>query len=326
MDYLLLLLGLVVLVVGGEFLVKGAVGCSSAFKISPLVIGMTVVSFGTSAPELLVSLQSALDGNPGIAIGNVVGSNIANIALVLGITVIIFPIIAERQTKFIDYPMMLLACILFYVFALDNIIELYEGVILFGILVAFTTYLVVNSRKKTKKAQQEEENEDGEYTDALKYPIWKSIVFLLIGLVALYFGSEWFVEGAVGIAEVLLEGNPDKESIIGVTVVALGTSAPELVASIVAAVRKQSDISVGNLIGSNIFNVFAVIGITAIVKPIEVSDQVLDFDMYWMLGIMLAMIPILLLGKRIGRVKGVLLFGSYAAYVTVILLQIKGVI
>lgn len=326
MDYLLLLLGLVVLVVGGEFLVKGAVGCSSAFKISPLVIGMTVVSFGTSAPELLVSLQSALDGNPGIAIGNVVGSNIANIALVLGITVIIFPIIAERQTKFIDYPMMLLACILFYVFALDNVIELYEGVILFGILVAFTTYLVVNSRKKTKKAQQEEENEDGEYTDALKYPIWKSIVFLLIGLVALYFGSEWFVEGAVGIAEVLLEGNPDKESIIGVTVVALGTSAPELVASIVAAVRKQSDISVGNLIGSNIFNVFAVIGITAIVKPIEVSDQVLDFDMYWMLGIMLAMIPILLLGKRIGRVKGVLLFGSYAAYVTVILLQIKGVI
>ncbi len=326
MDYLLLILGLAVLIVGGEFLVKGAVGCSSAFKISPLVIGMTVVSFGTSAPELLVSLQSALDGNPGIAIGNVVGSNIANIALVLGITVIIFPIIAERQTKFIDYPMMLLACILFYVFALDNIIELYEGVILFGILVAFTTYLVVNSRKKTKKAQQEEENEDGEYTDALKYPIWKSIVFLLIGLVALYFGSEWFVEGAVGIAEVLLEGNPDKESIIGVTVVALGTSAPELVASIVAAVRKQSDISVGNLIGSNIFNVFAVIGITAIVKPIEVSDQVLDFDMYWMLGIMLAMIPILLLGKRIGRVKGVLLFGSYAAYVTVILLQIKGVI
>ncbi|NVK66436.1 MAG: calcium/sodium antiporter [Flavobacteriales bacterium] len=327
MDYLLLLLGLLVLIVGGEFLVKGAVGCSSAFKISPLVIGMTVVSFGTSAPELLVSLQSALDGNPGIAIGNVVGSNIANIALVLGITVIIFPIIAERQTKFIDYPMMLLACILFYVFGLDNVIELYEGIILFGILVAFTTYLVVNSRRKTKKAEKAQEEEgDGEYTDALKYPIWKSIVFLLIGLAALYFGSEWFVDGAVGIAEVLLEGNPDKESIIGVTVVALGTSAPELVASIVAAVRKQSDISVGNLIGSNIFNVFAVIGITAIVKPIEVSDQVLNFDMYWMLGIMLAMIPILLLGKRIGRVKGFLLFGSYAAYVAVILMQIKGVL
>jgi len=322
MDYLLLILGLAVLIVGGEFLVKGAVGCSAAFKISPLVIGMTVVSFGTSAPELLVSLQSAMDGNPGIAIGNVVGSNIANIALVLGITVIIFPIIVERQTKFVDYPMMLLACILFYVFALDNVIELYEGIILFGILVTFTTYLVVNSRKKTKKAQAD----DDEYKDALKYPIWKSVVFLLIGLAALYFGSEWFVKGAVGIAEVLLEGNPDKDSIIGVTVVALGTSAPELVASIVAAVRKQSDISVGNLIGSNIFNVFAVIGITAIVKPIAVTDQVLGFDMLWMLGIMLAMIPLLLFGKRIGRFKGVLLFGSYVAYVAVILMQIKGVI
>lgn len=304
---------------------KGAVGCSSAFKISPLVIGMTVVSFGTSAPELLVSLQSALDGNPGIAIGNVVGSNIANIALVLGITVLIFPIIAERQTKFIDYPMMLLASILFFLFGMDNVIEVYEGIILFAILVFFTTYLVVNSRKKTKKKKKEQED-DGEFADALKYPIWKSLIFLLIGLVALYFGSKWFVSGAVGIAEVLLEGNPDKDSIIGVTVVALGTSAPELVASIVAAVRKQSDISVGNLVGSNIFNIFAVIGITAIIKPIEVSEQVMNFDMLWMLGIAFAMIPILLFGKRIGRLKGVLLFMTYAAYVAVILLQIQGVI
>ncbi len=323
MDYLLLILGLAVLIVGGEFLVKGAVGFSAAFKISPLVIGMTVVSFGTSAPELLVSLQSALDGNPGIAIGNVVGSNIANIALVLGITVLIFPIIVERQTKFIDYPMMLLACILFYLFALDNLIELYEGIILFGILVAFTTYLVINSRKKTKKAQAQV---DDDMADALKYPIWKSGIFLLIGLVALYFGSDWFVKGAVGIAEVVLEGNPDKDSIIGVTVVAFGTSAPELVASIVAALRKQSDISVGNLIGSNIFNVFAVIGITSMVTPIEVSDQVLDFDMYWMLGIMFLLIPIFLIGKRIGRIKGAILLGSYIAYVAVILMRIQGVI
>lgn len=323
MDYLLLILGLAVLIVGGEFLVKGAVGCSAAFKISPLVIGMTVVSFGTSAPELLVSLQSALDGNPGIAIGNVVGSNIANIALVLGITVLIFPIIAERQTKFIDYPMMILASIMFYLFALDNVIEVYEGIILFGVLVAFTTYLVVNSRKKTKKAIAESDDDIGE---ALKNPFWKSMVFLLIGLVALYFGSDWFVQGAVGIAEVVLEGNPDKDSIIGVTVVALGTSAPELVASIVAAVRKQSDISIGNLIGSNIFNVFAVIGITAIVTPIEVSNQVLNFDMLWMIGIAALLIPIFIFGKRIGRFKGFVLFLSYVAYVAVILMRIKGVI
>lgn len=322
MDYLLLILGLGVLIVGGEFLVKGAVGFSGAFKISPLVIGMTVVSFGTSAPELLVSLQSALDGNPGIAIGNVVGSNIANIALVLGITVMIFPIIAERQTKVIDYPMMVFASLMFYLFAMDNVIEVYEGVILFAVLIIFTSYLVINSRKKTKESLANEE----ELSEALSYPIWKSGVFLLIGLVALYFGSDWFVRGAVGIAEILLEGNPDKDSIIGVTVVALGTSAPELVASIVAAVRKQSDISIGNLIGSNIFNVCAVLGITAIVKPIDVSDQVLSFDVLWMIGIALLLIPMFIFGKRIGRLKGVILFGSYLAYVTVILLRLKGMI
>ncbi len=321
MDYVFLILGLLVLIAGGEFLVRGAVGISSAAKISPLVIGMTVVSFGTSAPELLVSVQSALDGNPGIAIGNVVGSNIANIALVLGVTVLIFPIIAERQTKVIDYPMMILSSILFFVFAYDNVIEWWEGLILFGILCGFIYFLISNSRKKTKQAEEE-----GEFDEAMKYPFWKSFLFLLLGLVGLYFGSEWFVDGAVGIAEVLLEGNPDKDSIIGVTVVAIGTSAPELVASSVAAFRKQSDISVGNLIGSNIFNVFAVIGITSMVKPIEVTDQVLSFDMWWMLGIAGGLFFILWIGRKIGRFKGMLLFLSYGAYITVILLRLKGVL
>ncbi|MFT5779735.1 MAG: cation:H+ antiporter [Crocinitomicaceae bacterium] len=322
MDYLFLLLGLVVLIVGGEFLVKGAVGCSTAFKISPLVIGMTVVSFGTSAPELLVSIQSAWNGNPGIAIGNVVGSNIANIALVLGITVLIFPLIVERQTKVIDYPTMLGATILFYVFALDNMIELWEGILLFSILVVFIVMLITNSRKKTKKAIAEV---DEDIEEAKKRPFWKSGLFLLIGLVGLFFGSEWFVDGAVGIAETLLAGNPDKDSIIGVTVVALGTSAPELVASCVAAYRKETDISVGNLIGSNIFNIFAVIGITSMVKPIEVSDKILGFDMYWMLGITALLFFVLWIGKRIGRIKGAILLLSYAAYMTVILLKINGV-
>ncbi len=324
MDYFLLILGLLVLIVGGEFLVRGAVGFSAAFKISPLVIGMTVVSFGTSAPELLVSLQSALDGNPGIAIGNVVGSNIANIALVLGITVLIFPIAAERQTKIIDFPMMMLASILFYVFALDNVVEMWEGIILFLILVGFISFLIVSSRRKTKRA--EEEDDAGEFEDAMKFPVWKSAVFLIIGLVGLYFGSEWFVNGAVGIAEVLLEGNPDADSIIGVTVVAFGTSAPELVASVVAAFRKQADISVGNLIGSNIFNIFAVIGLTAVVKPIEVSNSMLEFDFFWMLGIALSLVLVLWIGRKIGRLKGIALFMSYVAYVTVILLRIKGIL
>lgn len=324
MDYLLLLLGLAVLIFGGELLVKGAVGCSSAFKISPLVIGMTVVSFGTSAPELIVSLQSALDGNPGIAIGNVVGSNIVNISLILGLTVLIFPIIVDSQSKFFDYPMMLIASVMFYLFALDNLIELYEGIILFSMLIGFTTYLVVNSRKKTKKSL-DAAVDDEVASDLPKFPLWQSILLLSIGLIALFFGSEWFVQGAVGIAEVLLEGNPDKDSIIGVTVVAVGTSAPELVASMIAALRKQNDIAIGNLIGSNIFNIFGVIGIVAIVKPTEVSNQVLHFDMLWMLGIALLLLP-MFIGKRVGRIKGIVLSLSYTAYVVLILMQIKGLI
>jgi len=318
MEYLWLLLGLIVLIIGGEFLVRGAVGISTIFKISPLVVGLTVVSFGTSAPELLVSLQSALNGNPGIAIGNVIGSNIANLALVLGVTVLIFPIIAEKQTKVIDFPFMIFATLLFYLFALDNVIALWEGIIFIVILVSYTTYLVVNSRKKEKKKLA---NLDLEIShDENKDSKLMSIVFLLGGFVGLYFGSDWFVTGAIAIAKTFNLS----DSVIGVTVVAIGTSAPELVASTMAAMRKQTDISVGNLVGSNIFNVFAVLGITSIAKPIGVSDAVLSFDMYWMLGISFLLVPILYFGNKIGRLKGAILISSYLIYIVVIVFRTMG--
>lgn len=308
MGVALLILGLIILVVGGELLVKGSVTIANNFKISPLVIGMTIVSFGTSAPELLVSLQAALDGNPSIAIGNVVGSNIANLALVLAITVIIFPIVAERQTKIIDWPMMLLATVLFYIFSLDNQIILWEGATMVAILIIFTFLLVRNSIKQNKKTEKEEVvNEKGSTTVGL--------LLLLGGLVGLYFGSGWFVEGAVSIAK---DFNLS-DRVIGVTVVAFGTSAPELVASTVAAYRQQTDISVGNLIGSNLFNIMAVLGITSIVTPIAVEESVLNFDMYWVMGIALAMFPVLFIGKRIGRIKGVLLLATYVTYIVLVL-------
>ena len=320
MDFLILLAGLAVLVVGGEFLVKGAVGFSRAMKISPLVIGMTVVAFGTSAPELLVSLQSALGGNPGIAIGNVVGSNIANIALVLGVTVIIFPIVADKQTMRVDYPMMMLATLLFFYFASDGVLSLVEGVIMFSIVVIFTTLLITNSRKKTKKKELED-------TENLKKePFWKSTTFLLLGFIGLYFGAGWFIDGAVSIANYFLEGNPDKDTIIGVTVVAFGTSAPELVASCVAAYRKETDISVGNLIGSNIFNILVVLGVTSMVKPIEVTQEVIEFDMLYMIGVAVLLLFVLVIGKKIGRLKGMILILTYITYIAIILLRIKGVI
>lgn len=321
MDILLLIIGLLVLVFGGEFLVKGAVGFSRTMKISPLIVGMTVVAFGTSAPELIVSLTSALEGNPGIAIGNVAGSNIANIGLVLGLTVIIFPIVADRQTKRVDLPMMIFSTFLFYFFARDGILEMYEGIIMVAIIIAFTFGLIRYGRRKSIA----EGNED--WVDERKTPsYWKSLLFLHIGFVGLYFGADWFIEGAVGIADVLLAGNPEKDTIIGVTVVAFGTSAPELVASTVAAYKKETDISIGNLIGSNIFNILVVLGITSIVKPIPVTNEVIEFDMLWVIAIALLLVVMIAVGKKIGRLKGAILLATYITYITIILLRVKGVI
>ena len=319
MDYVFLLLGLVVLIFGGEFLVKGAVGFSTAMKISPLIVGMTIVSFGTSAPELLVSLTSALDGNPGIAVGNVVGSNIANIALVLGITVLIFPIIADKHTKRIDMPVMIFSTLLFVYFIQDGWIVMYEGIIMLVVIVAFTIFLIIKGRK------QPAIEEVCEIVDkAPKY--WKSILFLFLGFIGLYFGADWFIQGAVAIAEEFLFDNPNKDVIIGVTIVAFGTSAPELVASTVAAYRKQTDISIGNLIGSNIFNILVVLGVTSIVTPLKVSNEAREFDLFWMVGIALLLVALIALGSKIGRLKGAILLSTYVAYITIILLRVQGVL
>lgn len=322
MEYFWLILGLGVLIIGGEFLVKGAVGFSSAMKISPLVVGMTVVAFGTSAPELLVSVTSAVQGNPEIAVGNVVGSNIANIALVLGITVLIFPVIADRNTKNIDLPMMVGATFLFFFFGKDLEFDLFEGVVMVSIIVAFTYLLIRNARRKNVVG------EDDDLSEEMKDPsYWRSMFFLLMGFVGLYFGAEWFIKGAVGVADQLLADiEPgQRKSIIGVTVVAFGTSAPELVASCVAAYRKQTDISIGNLIGSNIFNILVVIGITSIVTPVPVKRSVMQFDMIWVIGIALMLVVMIAVGSKIGRIKGAILLATYVAYISMIVLKVQGV-
>ena len=303
MDIFLLVIGLIVLVFSGDFLVKGAVGIAEKFKISPLVIGMTVVSFGTSAPELFVSVKAALMGSPDLAIGNVIGSNIANLALVLSITVLIFPIIVERNSKYIDWPMMMFASILFYVFSLDNVISLWEGVILLIILITFIIFLIRNSRKSNLEL---DDDIDGTPSN---FPL--TLVFLFGGLIGLKFGADWLLDGAIGLAKSF--GMTEK--VIGVTIVAFGTSVPELVASSVAAFRKQTDISIGNLVGSNIFNIMVVIGITAIITPIKVSESAMSFDMYWMLGISLAIFPLMFIGKKMGRLHGVILLSAYVIYI-----------
>ncbi len=307
MDVFWLVLGLAILVFSGDFLVKGALGIAEKFKISPLVIGMTVVSFGTSAPELFVSIKAALGGSPDLAIGNVIGSNIANIALVLSITVLIFPIVVDRNSKIIDWPMMMFSSILFYVFSMDNVISTLEGVIMVSILLVFTVLLIRNSRKLNIK-----EEDDAEPVST-NMPL--TLVFLIGGLIGLKFGADWFVEGAKGVASSF----GMSEAVIGVTIVAFGTSVPELVASGVAAFRKQTDISLGNLVGSNIFNILIVLGITSIIKPIKVAESVMSFDMYWMLGIALALFPMMFIGKKMGRVHGIILLTAYITYITLCL-------
>lgn len=307
---LLLVLGLVVLIFSGDFLVKGAVGIAQKFDISPLVIGMTVVSFGTSAPELFVSVGAAMDGVPELAIGNVVGSNIANIALVLAITVLIFPIVVDKNSKIIDWPMMMGSTVLFYLFALDNEIQRWEGIVLVAIIVLFIIFIIRKSRRdKTPPSEEEVEAPSKQ---------WLTYVFLLGGLVGLKFGAEWMLEGAIGIAE---QSGMSKE-IIGVTIIAIGTSVPELVASGVAAYRKQTDISIGNLIGSNIFNIMVVIGITAIIKPITITNNQLSFDFVWMIAVAVILFPLLVLGKKMGRGAGVILISLYTAFIILCVLKV----
>jgi cation:H+ antiporter len=315
MSVILVLVGLALLVIGGDFLVRASVGLSFKLKISKLVIGMTVVSFATSAPELLVSLQAALDGVSDIALGNVIGSNIANIGLVLGITAIISPLDVDRDFYKLNWPMMMLASFaLYYFLKNDQVLSAIEGLILFVALILFLVILIRSSRKTTKANLEEVD-------DALaKVSNFKIIIWLLIGAAGLYFGSEWLVQGAKQLAEAI--GISDYA--ISVTVIAIGTSVPELAASVIAALKKEKAISLGNLIGSNIFNIASVLGLTAIIKPIVVNPdtpQILSTNIFWMIAFAAVLIPLMLIPKRfeIGRIKGALLFGAYIVFIVLTL-------
>lgn len=310
MDVLLLVVGLILLVIGGEFLVRASVGLSFKLKLSKLVIGMTVVSFATSAPELLVSLQAALDGVSDIALGNVIGSNVANIGLVLGITAIISPLIVDKEFYKLNWPMlMFMSFALFFFLKNDNVLSAPEGFILFAILVLFLVLLIRDSRKKTKAATLDDVDDNLAIVSNFKIIIW-----LFIGAAGLYFGSEWLVDGAKGLAKSV--GVSDYA--ISVTVIAIGTSVPELAASVIAALKKEKAISLGNLIGSNIFNIASVLGLTAIIKPISVdSPKILSTNIFWMIGFAAILIPLVFIGKKheLDRKKGIVLFVAYIIFV-----------
>jgi cation:H+ antiporter len=311
MSILLVLVGLALLVVGGEYLVRSSVALSFKFNISKLVIGMTIVSFATSAPELLVSLQAALDGNSDIALGNVIGSNVANIGLVLGLTAMISPLVVDRSFYTLNWPMMMLVSVALYFFLKgDNVLSLLEGVIMTIALIVFLVILV-RSSAQSKNIDLEEVDDKLQFVSGIKITIW-----LLIGAAALYFGSEWLVKGA----QQLVQSVGVSDYAISVTVIAIGTSVPELAASIIAAIKQEKAISLGNLIGSNIFNICSVLGLTAMIKPIAVNPntpEILASNIFWMIGIAAVMLPLVFLPKRyeLSRYKGFLLFGAYMVFI-----------
>ena len=305
LDFVFVVTGLVLLILGGNWLLKAAVALSLRLEIPRIIIGMTIVSFATSAPELIVSVNAALEGLPDLALGNVVGSNIANLGLVLAIVIILVPINVRKSFYTVDWPVMIAASLLFFFFIyFDGVLNRYEGIVMVIFLFLFLVFLL-----RFQKPAVEAEVDD----QAGHLPLYKAVLFLGIGGVGLWGGSELLIHGAVGLASQF--GVSDR--IIGITIVSVGTSIPELAASIIAVIKKEKAISLGNLIGSNIFNLLAVLGITSIITPIQVVDQgLLDSDIFWMLGISFLILPLVFLpkGLRLGWRDGIALLIYYGLF------------
>jgi cation:H+ antiporter len=306
MNFLFIIGGLVLLILGGNWLLKSAVALSLKLDISKIVIGMTVVSFATSAPELIVSINAALSGASDLALGNVIGSNIANLGLVLGITLLLGTMHVQKSFFKTDWPVMMIASLLLYFFLIDDeVITQNEGIILFSFLVGFLVYLL----RFQKTADNEELPEEDK-----PVPVYNILFFFVLGGFGLWGGSELLIEGATSMA--LQFGV--SERIIGITIVSIGTSVPELAASVIAVVKKEKAISLGNLIGSNVFNILAVLGITSIITPVKVTDLgLLTSDIFWMLGISFVVLPLVFIpkGYRLGWKDGVLLLLLYVSFI-----------
>jgi cation:H+ antiporter len=374
MNWLLILAmlagGLVLLVAGGELLVRGASRVAAAFGISSLVIGLTVVAFGTSAPELVVSIQAGLAGNPDIALGNVVGSNIFNVLLILGICALILPLTVSRQLVRREVPIMIGASFLLLFLVQDNGISLLDGLLLFAGAVSYTAWSVIQSRKETAAAKNADEPVTIDVI-AGKSPFWlggavatlgiallgwglgwlnltvvgllsagalvfiggslfgkggttsagdiaHNAGFILAGLGGLVLGAGYLIDGATTIARAI--GVSDL--IIGLTIVAAGTSLPEVATSIIATLRKERDIAIGNVVGSNIFNILSILGISAMVTPggLGVNPEIVNFDLPVMIAVAVACLPIFFTGFTIARWEGLIFLGSYIAYTTILIL------
>ena len=312
MTTLQLLAGLALLTAGAELLVRGASALALAARISPLVIGLTVVAYGTSMPELVVSLQSTLRGQPDIAVGNVVGSNIFNVLFILGVSALIIPLRVSQQLVRFDVPLMIALSILAALLALDGAIGRWDGLLLVAGLVAYTVWAVVNSRKEQAEVREEYAAQFGASKPSSTGTIALQIVLVIVGLVLLVLGAQWLTDAAIDIARLF----GISELVIGLTIVAAGTSLPEVATSIVAALRGERDIAVGNVVGSNLFNIMGVLGLSGLVSAegVAVAETALHFDIPVMIAVAVTCLPVFFTGHVIARWEGGLFLAYYCAY------------
>ncbi|MGA1284620.1 MAG: calcium/sodium antiporter [Prochlorothrix sp.] len=315
-----LVLGLGLLVLGAEILVTGASRLAAALGLSPLVIGLTIVAYGTSAPELAVSVKASWAGEAGLAISNVVGSNICNVLLILGLSAVITPLVVAQQIIRLDVPIMIGVSLLLLLFGLDGNIKRWEGLLLFAGAIGYTTFLFTQGGNEENEAVQEEYSNAYAFLEQLSLPRWiLNLGLVIAGIVTLVFGSNLMVDGAVKIAQALGVSS----IIIGLTIVAIGTSLPELATSVMASVRGERDIAVGNVVGSNIFNILAVVGLSSLVSPqgLMIDSSVLHFDLPVMLVVAVGCLPIFFTGNIISRWEGMVFLGYYGAYIVYLVLK-----
>lgn len=315
---LLLALGLVILVLGADWLVRGASRLALSFGISPLVIGLTIVAFGTSAPEMAVSVKSAWVGQADIALGNVVGSNIFNVLGILGLSALVAPLIVDQKMVRFDVPIMIGVSVLALAFGLDGTIARWEGGVLFAGIVGYTVFLIRQSRRESRAIEKEYADEFGGGAAARSSPVM-NVVLIVLGLVLLVLGARLLVDSAIAIARHF----GVSELIIGLTIVACGTSLPELATSVLAAWKGERDIAVGNVVGSNIFNILAVLGMSSLVSPVGVAESVLRFDIPVMIAVAVSCLPIFFAGHQIKRWEGGLFVFYYVAYTAYLVMAQK---
>lgn len=316
--------GLVLLVLGGEFLVRGAVRFAERMGLSPLLIGLTLVGFGTSTPELVTSVEAALEGSPGIAIGNIVGSNIANILLILGVSALIFPIAVSQSALKRDGVIMVGVALLLAVVSPLMVLGTFAGFVFVALLIAYLVYAYLQERsgvgghtaayERGEAAEELSDFKDQEHARSAAADITIALLIAVAGLVAVVFGGGFLVDGAVKLAAAM----GISETVIGLTIVAVGTSLPEMVTSVIAALKRHADVALGNVLGSNIYNVLGIGGVTALISPTAVPAEIIARDNLVMVGVSVLLLALAYTGYRIGRREGALLIAGYVGYVALI--------